>query len=49
MVVTSMIAERSDGKRQGSILNPLFFSIYIEGVITEWHEKIVVLLLIVCS
>jgi len=45
MGVTSMIAEC----RQGSILNPLFFSIYIEGVITEWHEKIGVLLLIVCS
>jgi len=27
MVVTSMIAERSDGIRQGSIFNPLFFSI----------------------
>jgi len=28
MVITSMIAEGSDGIWQGSIFNPLFFSIY---------------------
>jgi hypothetical protein len=45
MVVTSMTADGNDGIRQGSILNPLFFNIYIEGVITEWQERIGVLLL----
>jgi hypothetical protein len=49
MVVTSMTAEGSDGIRQGSNFNPLFFSAYIEGVITEWHERIGALLFIVCS
>ena len=35
-----MIAEGNDGIRQGFIFNPLFFSVYIEGVITELHKRI---------
>jgi hypothetical protein len=49
MFITTVIVECSDELRQDAIFDPLFFNIYIEGVIKEWQERIRTLLFMVCS
>ena len=44
-----MIAEISYGMVQSAIFSPLFFNIYIQGVIKEWQEKAGAFLLIACG